>query len=182
MCLETNENKISSKIKSKYHIWYPPTASDRSLKQKESKSSYNFWIFDIQNVTVRDDTTVYLHAQLWCSLFFAYIINDIFLSSVEHKRFTFNFLVTSILWDLFFCYQQKKINSVPRFGTTRGRVNDNEIIHHLSMKIDRIFIFGWTMPVKGIAHFEIHFWYVLAYLKGIREVSFFPQYFHFWYF
>jgi len=29
--------------------------------------------------------------------------------------------------------------------------------------------------LKGIVHFEIHFWYVLAYLKGIQDVSLFPQ-------
>jgi len=27
--------------------------------------------------------------------------------------------------------------------------------------------------LKGIVHFEIHFWYVLAYLKGIRDVGVF---------
>jgi len=27
--------------------------------------------------------------------------------------------------------------------------------------------------VKGIVHFEIHFWYVLAYLKGIQDVGVF---------
>jgi len=26
---------------------------------------------------------------------------------------------------------------------------------------------------KGIVHFEIHFWYVLAYLKGIQDVGVF---------
>ena len=30
--------------------------------------------------------------------------------------------------------------------------------------------------IKGIVHFEIKFWYVLAYLKGIQDVGvFFPQ-------
>jgi len=33
---------------------------------------------------------------------------------------------------------------------------------------------------KGIVHFEINFWYVLAYLKML--VSLFPQYFQFLYF
>jgi len=35
--------------------------------------------------------------------------------------------------------------------------------------------------MKGIAHFEIKFWYVLAYLKGIQDVetTLFPQYFQF---
>jgi len=28
-------------------------------------------------------------------------------------------------------------------------------------------------PIKGIVHFEINFWYVLAYLKGIEDVSVF---------
>jgi len=28
------------------------------------------------------------------------------------------------------------------------------------------------MPIKGIVHFEINFWYVLAYLKGIQDVGF----------
>jgi len=37
--------------------------------------------------------------------------------------------------------------------------------------------------LKGIVHFEINFWYVLAYLKGIQDVvSLFPQYFQFCYF
>jgi len=27
--------------------------------------------------------------------------------------------------------------------------------------------------LKGIVHFEIHFWYVLAYLKGIQDVGVF---------
>jgi len=27
--------------------------------------------------------------------------------------------------------------------------------------------------IKGIVHFEIHFWYVLAYFKGIQDVAFF---------
>jgi len=27
--------------------------------------------------------------------------------------------------------------------------------------------------IKGIVHFEIHFWYVLAYLKGIQDVGVF---------
>jgi len=31
------------------------------------------------------------------------------------------------------------------------------------------------MLVKGIVHFEIHFWYVLAYLKGIRDVGVFAS-------
>jgi len=29
------------------------------------------------------------------------------------------------------------------------------------------------LSVKGIVHFEIHFWYVLAYLKGIQDVGVF---------
>jgi len=37
--------------------------------------------------------------------------------------------------------------------------------------------------LKGIVHFEINFWYVLAYLKGIQDVSaLFPQYLQFWHF
>jgi len=27
--------------------------------------------------------------------------------------------------------------------------------------------------IKGIVHFEIHFWYVLSYLKGIQDVGVF---------
>jgi len=30
-----------------------------------------------------------------------------------------------------------------------------------------------VIPFKGIVHFEIHFWYVLAYLKGIQDVGVF---------
>jgi len=30
-----------------------------------------------------------------------------------------------------------------------------------------------TYLIKGIVHFEIHFWYVLAYLKGIQYVGVF---------
>jgi len=30
-----------------------------------------------------------------------------------------------------------------------------------------------TTLVKGIVHFEINFWYVLAYLKGIQDVGVF---------
>jgi len=29
--------------------------------------------------------------------------------------------------------------------------------------------------LTGIVHFEINFWYVLAYLKGIQDVSLFSQ-------
>jgi len=28
-----------------------------------------------------------------------------------------------------------------------------------------------SLSFKGIVHFEINFWYVLAYLKGIQDVS-----------
>jgi len=28
------------------------------------------------------------------------------------------------------------------------------------------------LTIKGIVHFEISFWYVLAYLKGIQDASF----------
>jgi len=31
--------------------------------------------------------------------------------------------------------------------------------------------------IKGIVHFEMNFWYVSAYLKGIQEVFLFPQVF-----
>jgi len=33
--------------------------------------------------------------------------------------------------------------------------------------------YGYSMLVKGIVHFEIDFWYVLAYLKGIQDVGVF---------
>jgi len=32
---------------------------------------------------------------------------------------------------------------------------------------------SFTHLIKGIVHFEIHFWYILAYLKGIRDVGVF---------
>jgi len=34
-------------------------------------------------------------------------------------------------------------------------------------------MFGWTFPLKHVVHFEIIFWYVLAYLKGIQDVGVF---------
>ena len=33
--------------------------------------------------------------------------------------------------------------------------------------------FLWLIELKGIVHFEITFWYVLAYLKGIQDVGVF---------
>jgi len=62
-------------------------------------------------------------------------------------------------------------------------------IHQFLLKVDRV---GYTTSLlillvkyysitskcckdillfKGIVHFEIHFWYVLAYLKGIQDVG-----------
>jgi len=35
------------------------------------------------------------------------------------------------------------------------------------------FHFIFDSPLKGIVHFEIDFWYVLAYLKGIQDPSVF---------
>jgi len=32
---------------------------------------------------------------------------------------------------------------------------------------------GQTNQIKGIGHFEMNFWYVLAYLKGIQDVGVF---------
>jgi len=37
----------------------------------------------------------------------------------------------------------------------------------------------YTKTFKGIVHFEINFWYVLAYLKGIQDVGIFFQFWHF---
>jgi len=31
----------------------------------------------------------------------------------------------------------------------------------------------YALDIKGIVHFEIHFWCVLAYLKGIQDVGVF---------
>jgi len=40
--------------------------------------------------------------------------------------------------------------------------------------INRWLVHGLTeVSVKGIVHFVIHFWYVLAYLKGIQDVGVF---------
>jgi len=36
-------------------------------------------------------------------------------------------------------------------------------------------IIAKSTKIKGIVHFEIHFWYVLTYLKGIQDVGVFPQ-------
>jgi len=41
--------------------------------------------------------------------------------------------------------------------------------------MDEQIIFFPNINVKGIVHFEINFWYVLAYLKGIQNVSLFLQ-------
>jgi len=30
-----------------------------------------------------------------------------------------------------------------------------------------------VVKIKGIVHFEIHFWYVISYLKGIQDVGVF---------
>jgi len=38
-----------------------------------------------------------------------------------------------------------------------------------SLNVDHILL----MSLKGIVHFEINFWYVLAYLKGIQDVGVF---------
>ena len=35
------------------------------------------------------------------------------------------------------------------------------------------FVMPFKLFVKGIVHFEIKFWYVLAYLKGIQDVGVF---------
>jgi len=36
-----------------------------------------------------------------------------------------------------------------------------------------VWFFQVTTSLKGIVHFEIKFWYVLAYLKGIQDVGVF---------
>ncbi len=48
-----------------------------------------------------------------------------------------NSLITNFLQNIFLCVQQKQRNSY-RFGTTWGWVND------------RIFIFGWTIPLSHL--------------------------------
>jgi len=44
----------------------------------------------------------------------------------------------------------------------------------LSLSLNTVFAADTdTLTLKGIVHFEIKFWYVLAYLKGIQDVGVF---------
>jgi len=39
-----------------------------------------------------------------------------------------------------------------------------------------------SLKLKGIVHFKINFWYILAYLKGIQDVAVFVSSFNFYIF
>jgi len=43
----------------------------------------------------------------------------------------------------------------------------------IDINIQFLCFFLLALFIKGIVHFEIHFWYVSAYLKGIQDVGVF---------
>jgi len=48
-----------------------------------------------------------------------------------------------------------------------------EYTKYLSKSSDTLIKYYSSKSIKGLVHFEIDFWYVLAYLKGIQDVSVF---------
>jgi len=64
------------------------------------------------------------------------------------------------------------------FSRTRGSgcgltVSETKSVYGKEFVFCKICFENENRKIKGIVHFEIHFWYVLAYLKGSQDVGVF---------